>query len=273
MKKQFIGCLAMLCFSQIALGQEPTHLTPRDLPSMKPDSATTSAPHKVEAKLGSAVWSALLASEEVTAYWLDAQQPDSSKSAIGGYRVLGGGVPISDIQKDTLLHYLQAETSYYFDSFSKSCDYHPNIAFQVGEELLITASLTCDLWQFQLKGTPASPPHDLDKAHEPMLNLALELFPEMGAQSQEEATRNNADSAVIAYLDLELAPRELGNGSTLTEQLPPKIPAVKTHTVLKGENLTKIARKYGVTVKKLMEWNEKTSDLIRVDEELIVKRE
>lgn len=48
---------------------------------------------------------------------------------------------------------------------------------------------------------------------------------------------------------------------------------LKTYRVVKGDTLSKIATKQGTTVAKLKEWNNLTSDLIKIGQVLIVKKD
>lgn len=48
---------------------------------------------------------------------------------------------------------------------------------------------------------------------------------------------------------------------------------LKTYRVVKGDTLSKIATKHGTTIAKLKEWNNLSSDLIKIDQVLIVKKD
>lgn len=274
MRKQFYSSIAALLFIPSAFAQLPSTLVPRDLPTMKPDSAVTmQTMNKVEQKLGNSVWSALLEVNKVEAYRLDGHQVDTTENGLAGFKVLEGSVLLSDAQRDTLIHQLQSEVNYYFDNFSKSCDFYPDIAFKVEDKILITASLTCDLWKFETEGLSHASIHDLDNAHDPMVDLAVALFPSMIQQELDTASYNNVNNEVIADLNLEIEAREETEPKPeiIVEPQEEAVPSPITYKVIKGDNLTKIANKYAVTIKELMEWNQKKTDLIKIDEELIVK--
>lgn len=49
-------------------------------------------------------------------------------------------------------------------------------------------------------------------------------------------------------------------------------PSNRTHRVSSGEHLTSIARRYGVTVRQIMEWNSLSGETIRVGQSLVVGR-
>ncbi len=273
MKKQFYSCMAAFLFIPSIYGQIPSNLVPRDLPTIQADTAVaTQVMNKVEKKIGSSAWNTLLEAKKVEAFRLDGHSPDTTENAVGGFKVLAGKVLLNEAQKDTLIQHLTAEANYFFDSFSKSCDFYPDIAFKVGDKMLITASLTCDLWKFETEGLTHSPIYDLDNAHKPMLDLALTLFPDMLPQAFDAASYNNADTNAGVHLLLEIEARET---TTPKAEILPESPKNKTaktlkYKVVKGDNLTKIAKKHDVTIQELMEWNEKESDLIKIDEELIV---
>ena len=58
-----------------------------------------------------------------------------------------------------------------------------------------------------------------------------------------------------------------GNNANAT-----KTPAVKTHTVKKGETLNSIAKKYGCTVSDLKKWNGLKSNTVKVGQKLKIKK-
>ena len=54
---------------------------------------------------------------------------------------------------------------------------------------------------------------------------------------------------------------------------PPKPTEVKTHTVVRGETVWAISRKYGVTVKEIAEWSGlKSANIILVGQKLTIKK-
>ena len=60
---------------------------------------------------------------------------------------------------------------------------------------------------------------------------------------------------------------------TTSHESEPKVPVKMVHIVQSGENLWNIAKKYGVTSKDIMQWNNLSNpSSLKIDQELIIER-
>ncbi len=82
------------------------------------------------------------------------------------------------------------------------------------------------------------------------------------------------DTLSAAGIQEQIKLRDLGMSNGVVEDSRPQTPVKtnKTHTVKSGETLSHIARKYGVSVKQIKEWNKLKSDIIQIGQKLIIKK-
>jgi hypothetical protein len=199
----------------------------------------------IKEKWGIDISELLQGTDSVECFLLDGKNKDSQ--GIAGYKTIKKGPLLSQGQIMALIDVINDTSSYWDDSFAKSCYFEPNIAYKFNSKnkhALLVGSLSCDIWDLGKVGSWQR--EDLDKAHDQMQNLAKTLFTE---------------------IELEGTNNDVGDVEGRSE------PTI-IHTIKKGETLSQIAKKYKVNLEKIASWNNISNpDLLVVGKKITIKSE
>ncbi|MFN3595889.1 MAG: LysM peptidoglycan-binding domain-containing protein [Rubricoccaceae bacterium] len=112
---------------------------------------------------------------------------------------------------------------------------------------------------------PAQPTTHVVQRGENLTQIAARY----GLSVQQLAQWNGLDNASQIRAGQRLALRDTGRRAPVRAAAP--TPRVQTHTVARGENLTQIARRYGVTVGDIQRWNNLSGSSIRAGQQLRIE--
>jgi LysM repeat protein len=129
-----------------------------------------------------------------------------------------------------------------------------------------------------LKANPTTSPQDIER-------LGAEVKRLDDALKQSNATREREKTALVEQVAkmIDELQRKMAGGAGVSSAIqnrasggtaapPASSESVIKHTVKSGENLTVIARSYGVTVADIRAANRLTSDVVRVGQVLTIQR-
>lgn len=144
---------------------------------------------------------------------------------------------------------------------------------KLGQELIIAEPLNVPAQQQQTTSTPAA----VTGTHTVLAGETLyQISKKYNIALQDLNTWNNlVDNAIKPGQELRLtapAGEEEVEEETSSQAVTPIQGESMYHTVASGESMYQISRKYGVTIKDLMEWNNKSDFNVKPGDKLLVKR-
>ncbi|RAU83720.1 LysM peptidoglycan-binding domain-containing protein [Pontibacter arcticus] len=144
---------------------------------------------------------------------------------------------------------------------------------KLGQELIIAEPLNVPAQQQQTTSTPAA----VTGTHTVLAGETLyQISKKYNVSLQDLSTWNNlVDNAIKPGQELRLtapAGEEEVEEETSSQAVTPIQGESMYHTVASGESMYQISRKYGVTIKDLMEWNNKSDFNVKPGDKLLVKR-
>ena len=150
---------------------------------------------------------------------------------------------------------------------------------RIGQELIIAEPLTIPAetaaqpTAAEEPATPANNGIHTVAAGESLYSLSRKY----GVTVNELREWNNLPGSALSIGQQLQVTAPASKADTVTE-VPAETPAATfngsstTHTVVSGESLYQISRKYGVTIKDIMEWNNKPDFNVKPGEKLLIKK-
>lgn len=129
--------------------------------------------------LGNDVLQLIIQADSVTAFLFQEWQIDTSTNSILGFKVARSPIKLNVEQHTQLSNIVKTDSSYYWGSAAKRCDFFPRIGFKVkkrNRELFIMVATNCDVIRFMEPDGQTRLSKSCDPSHEAWTALGNSIF-------------------------------------------------------------------------------------------------
>lgn len=183
----------------------------------------------------------------VQAYHLKEFSKDTTAMGFEGYKVIKRIPKLAVEDVDSLMKLLKDSTIYTFKNSPKKCEFGPDLAFKFikgDSSTIIFFALNCDMVSF--KHNKQSAMTDFDAGHNKILKYAKSIFP-----------ANYRNMAFKPAEQLVPIPTQIVDTTTTTVATRGEVEEnIIKHKVAKKENIKSLAKKYKVSEKDILTWND-----------------